>query len=233
MTDISTAGRALLAAAGSALLLGAAGAPALADDFDGRHLSVNQGAECAVRDVGLTGEHVLATGALPKAFNGVHAGPGSDGVRALCHAVDPDAAPRPAHAERPAAKAPAAKAPARHAAQPAAAHTAEHATGHTAAHAPGHAAKHTAAHATGRTAEHATGHTAAHASGHTAEHAARPAGRHARPRQAGPARPAHVVQGARQAPPKPAGLLGGGALGQVSGLLGGLPAGGGRVPLGG
>ncbi len=94
MSEFSTAGRVLLTAAGSALLMGAAGAPAFADNLDARHLSVNQGADCAVRDLGLTGEHVLRTGALPKAFNGVHAGGGTDGVRALCHAVDPQSRPQ-------------------------------------------------------------------------------------------------------------------------------------------
>lgn len=89
MTDISSAGRALFAVAGSALVLGAAVSPALADDFDGRHLSVNQGAECALRDVGETGGHVLSTGALPKVFDHVRTGSGTDGVKALCEAVQP------------------------------------------------------------------------------------------------------------------------------------------------
>jgi hypothetical protein len=82
-----TAVRALFALAGSALVVGAGLAPAQADDFDGQHLSVNQGAECALRDVGETGTHVLRTGALPKAVNNVSAGPGTDGVKALCEAV--------------------------------------------------------------------------------------------------------------------------------------------------
>ncbi len=94
MTDITSAGRALFAVAGSALVVGAAVSPAWADGLDGRHLSVNQGAGCAVHDLGETGRHVLNTGSLPKVFNHVDAGPDADGVKALCTAVDRTPAPR-------------------------------------------------------------------------------------------------------------------------------------------
>ncbi|MBY8887826.1 hypothetical protein K7472_23720 [Streptomyces sp. PTM05] len=99
MTDSSIARRALFVATGSALALGAAvsaASPALADDFDGGHLSVNQGTECALRDVGDVGRNVVATGALPKVFNNVGNGTGRvDGVKELCHAVQQT--PRPTH----------------------------------------------------------------------------------------------------------------------------------------
>jgi hypothetical protein len=75
--------------AGVALALGAAAgtAPAYADGLGSGHLSVGRGARCALRDVGVTGEHVLRTGSLPKAFDDVRARPGVDGVAALCDAV--------------------------------------------------------------------------------------------------------------------------------------------------
>lgn len=101
VTDITSAGRALFAVAGSALAVGAAVSPALADGLDGQHLSVNQGAGCAVHDVGETGRHVLSTGALPKVFNHVNAGSGTDGVKALCDAVDRTPAARPEGAHQP------------------------------------------------------------------------------------------------------------------------------------
>lgn len=90
MSDFSKVGRALFAVAGSALVLGSVTQTASADDFDGQHMSVNQGTECALRDVGEVGENVLATGALPKTFNNVDTTSGrTDGIKALCHAVQP------------------------------------------------------------------------------------------------------------------------------------------------
>ena len=89
MGDFSTAGRALLAVTGSALLLGSGAPLALADDFDGRHLSVNQGAACALRDLGETGGHVARTGALPEVFHHVETTSGQpDGIKTMCHAVE-------------------------------------------------------------------------------------------------------------------------------------------------
>jgi hypothetical protein len=81
--------RALFVAAGSAVALGAACPAAFADDFDGQHLSANQGLGCAGHELQLTADNVLNHGRLPETFNNFKAGgaPG-DGVAALCHAVD-------------------------------------------------------------------------------------------------------------------------------------------------
>ncbi len=95
-TAVSTAGRALTVLAGSACVLGAASPLAMADGLDAGHMSLNQGASCALGDVNEVGQSVVTTGALPKAFNDVDAGSDrTDGVKALCHAVK--AAPPAAH----------------------------------------------------------------------------------------------------------------------------------------
>ncbi len=88
MRDIRRAGRALSVVTGSALALGTLTvSSAMADDLDGRHMSANKGAACAVRELTAVGGHVAATGTLPEVYQGVDPSGGTDGVRAACHAV--------------------------------------------------------------------------------------------------------------------------------------------------
>ncbi|GAA1896178.1 hypothetical protein [Streptantibioticus ferralitis] len=91
MTDSPVAKRAIFVAAASALAFGAASPLAFADEanrFDSGHLSVNNGASCATKDLTEAGWTVLTTGKLPKAFNNARIAPGGDSVSGLCHAVD-------------------------------------------------------------------------------------------------------------------------------------------------
>ncbi len=88
MSDSATAKRAFLVAAGSMVALGSASQAASADAFDGRHLSANQGASCAVRVLALAGDNVLHHGRLPRAFNNFRTGRQTDGIAGLCRVID-------------------------------------------------------------------------------------------------------------------------------------------------